>query len=158
VHAKFFDLVADAGSLSTSTQDSGVQGGEICGLATILVASAGGLNGARDELNPSVKVSLGDGNPKTSFQTAAKTYSPGTDIFNPSFDQAFRVPLTADMLANPGAFKIALMNKTTEVGSVAVPFQDVAGAQGMVKAGEFDVGGGAKVKVSLTVHGMRHAK
>jgi Ca2+-dependent lipid-binding protein len=151
VHAKFYDFVTDASLLST--QDS--QGaGQICGLVTILIASALGLSGQRDELNPSVKVTWGN----KVFQTAAKTYTPGTDIFNPSFDQAFRIPLTSDMLANPGSFKISLMNKKDESGSVEVSFQDVVSAPGMVKENSFDVGSGASVRASISVHAIQLAK
>jgi hypothetical protein len=113
-----------------------------------------GLQGQRDELNPSVKVTWGD----KSFQTAAKTYTPGMDIFNPSFDQAFRIPLTAEMLANPGAFKIALLNKNIEFGSAQVGFQDVLGAEGMVLDDNFEVGGGATIKARVMLQGLQMAQ
>jgi len=156
VHAKFYNFVADASVLST--QDTQPQApDQIQGLITILIASALGLSGQRDELNPSVQITWGD----KKFQTAAKTYTPGTDIFNPSFDQAFRIPLTADMLASlaqSGNIKISLMNKTSESGSVEVSLQDVLGAPGMVKEDSFDVGGGAKVRAGVSVHGIQLAK
>ncbi|KAF2705534.1 hypothetical protein K504DRAFT_414441 [Pleomassaria siparia CBS 279.74] len=151
IRAQFYNFVAEPSLLSAS-DDGGA--GQICGLVTILVASALGLQGARDELNPSVKVSWGG----KEFATAAKTYTPGTDIFNPSFDQAFRVPLTADMVANPSSFKISLLNKKQEAGSVEVAFQDVVGAPGMVKEDAFDVGGGATVRASISVHGIQLAE
>jgi Ca2+-dependent lipid-binding protein len=153
IHAKFYNFVADASLLSAA--NSGGQGNDqICGLVTILIASALNLSGQRDELNPSVKVTWGD---KT-FQTAAKTYTPGSDIFNPSFDQAFKIPLTSSMVANPGNFKISLMNKKDEAGSVKVPFQDVFSASGMVKEGSFDVGSGTSVRASISVHGIQLAE
>ncbi|KAF2833579.1 hypothetical protein CC86DRAFT_451223 [Ophiobolus disseminans] len=153
IHAKFYNLVADANTLSA--QNSGGQGtAEICGLATILVASALGLSGQRDELNPSVKVAWGD----KSFQTAAKTYTPGTDIFNPSFDQAFQILMTADMIANPGNFTISLLNKTNETGSAAVSFQDVLGAPDMILENSFDVGSGASVRARISVRGIQLAE
>ena len=153
IHAKFYNFVADAALLSAQNSDGGKD--QICGLVTILVASALGLSGQRDELNPSVQVTWGD---KT-FVTTAQTYSPGTDIFNPSFDQAFKIPLTSDLVANPpGSFKISLLNKKIEAGSVEVPFQDVVSAPGMVKAESFDVGSGAKVRASIFVHGIELAK
>jgi Ca2+-dependent lipid-binding protein len=150
VHAKFYHFVAEASLLSaqnSENQDS------ICGLATILIASALGLEGQRNELQPSVKVTWGD----KSFQTAIKTYTPGTDIFNPSFDQSFQIPLTSNMLANPGNFKISLMNKTTESGSIEVPFKDVISAPGLCKEDSFDVGGGATVRAQIFVHGCQLA-
>ncbi|KAK4238545.1 hypothetical protein C8A03DRAFT_43720 [Achaetomium macrosporum] len=153
VHAQFYNLVSDANVLSTAASQ-GQGHGLICGLATVLIASALGLQGDRDELQPSVKVAFGD----KSFQTAVKTYTPGTDIFNPSFDQAFRIPLTADMLANPSNFKISLVNKAQEVGSVEVDFRDVVGAAGMCVADSFDVGGGATVRASIFVRGMQLAE
>jgi Ca2+-dependent lipid-binding protein len=148
IHAEFHNFVADANLLSAQSspaQDS------ICGLATILIASVLGLQGQRDELQPSVKVTWG----AKSFQTAVKTYTPGTDIFNPSFDQAFRIPITADMVANPGSFRISLLNKTNETGAIDVPFQDVVGAPGLVREDSFDVGGGATVRARITVQGLQ---
>lgn len=156
IHAKFYHFVADAYFLSAENSE-GQGKNQICGLVTILVASALGLSGQRDELNPSVKVTWGD----KSFQTAAKTYSPGSDIFNPSFDQAFRIPLTPEMVANPaalGSFNISLMNKTDTSGSIDVSFQDVLDAPGMVKEDNFDVGSGASVRASISVHGIELAK
>jgi Ca2+-dependent lipid-binding protein len=153
IHAKFFNLVTDAQVLSSATAQGQAEG-QLCGLATVLIASANGLQGNRDDLNPSVKVTWGD---KT-FQTAAKTYTPGTDIFNPSFDQAFRIPLTAAMLANPGAFKIALLNKGVEFGSAQVGFQDVVGAEGMAVQNNFDVGNGVTVRAAVMVNGASLAE
>jgi Ca2+-dependent lipid-binding protein len=153
VHAQFYHFVSDANALSTAASQN--QGKDLkCGLATILIASALGLQGNRDELQPSVKVTFGD----KSFQTAVKTYTPGTDIFNPAFDQAFRIPLTAEMLANPGNFRISLMNKTEEAGSAEVGFQNVVGAEGMSVADSFDVGGGAAVRASIHVRGAQLAE
>ncbi|KAF2027794.1 hypothetical protein EK21DRAFT_91164 [Setomelanomma holmii] len=148
IHAEFHNFVADANLLtaqSSPAQDS------ICGLATILIASVLGLQGQRDELQPSVKVTWG----AKSFQTAVKTYTPGTDIFNPAFDQAFRIPITADMVANPSSFEISLLNKKDETGAIEVPFQDVVGAPGLVKEDSFDLGGGAIVRARITVNGIR---
>jgi len=150
VHAKFFDFVDDAGAI-TSTQSQNE--GQIVGIATVLIASALGLQGQRDELNPSIKVTWG----AKEFRTAAKSYSPGTDIFNPSFDQAFRIPVTADLIANPANFKISLMNKTSETGSVEIPFQDVLQAPGLVREDSFDVGSGATVRASISLRGLQSA-
>ncbi|EOA86134.1 hypothetical protein ACJQWK_11770 [Exserohilum turcicum] len=151
IHAKYFHLVSDAQVLSAPS----AQGqGQVCGLATILIAGVHELQGQRDDLNPSVKVTWGD---KT-FQTAAKTYSPGTDIFNPSFDQAFRIPMTADMLANPGAFKLSLLNKNVEFGSAQVDFRDVVSAQGMVLQDRFNVGNGAQIRASISLQGVKAAE
>ncbi|KAK1966194.1 C2 domain-containing protein [Colletotrichum sublineola] len=151
VHAKFFNFVDDAGVI-TSTQSESE--GQIVGLATVLIASALGLQGQRDELNPSIKVTWG----AKEFHTAAKSYSPGTDIFNPSFDQAFRIPVTADLIANPANFKISLMNKTSETGSVEIPFQDVLRAPGLVREDSFDVGSGATVRAMISLRGLQPAQ
>lgn len=150
VHAQFYHFVAEASQLSSTSQSPD----QICGLATILIASVLGLNGQRDELNPSVAITCGD----KKFQTAAKTYTPGTDIFNPSFDQAFQIPLTANMIANPASFRLALMNKKDEVGSVEVSFQDVLDSPGLVKEDSFDVGGGAKIRAQVFVQGLELAE
>ncbi|TLD12199.1 uncharacterized protein PgNI_05089 [Pyricularia grisea] len=151
VHAKFFNFVDSADAIRTTRSESEDQ---IVGLATVLIASALGLQGQRDELNPSVKVTWG----AKEFRTAAKSYTPGTDIFNPSFDQAFRIPVTADLLANPASFKISLLNKADEVGSVEIPFQDVLEAPGLVKEDSFEVGQGATIKAYISLRGFEVAK
>jgi hypothetical protein len=153
IHAKFFHLVNDAQVLSSPSAQSQGQG-QICGVATVLIAGVNELHGNRDELNPSVKVTWGD---KT-FQTAAKSYSPGIDIFNPSFDQAFTIPMTAEMLANPAGFKLALLNKTVEFGSAQVEFRDVLSAEGMVLQNNFDVGNGTQIRAQIALHGVREAE
>ncbi|KXH44889.1 C2 domain-containing protein [Colletotrichum nymphaeae SA-01] len=150
VHAKFYNFVDNA-EVITSTQSENEH--QIVGLATVLIASALGLQGQRDELNPSIKVTWG----AKEFRTAAKTYSPGTDIFNPSFDQAFRIPVTADLLANPANFKISLLNKADETGAVEIPFQDILQAPGLVKEESFDVGSGATVRASISLRGLQVA-
>lgn len=153
IHAKFFNLVDEANLLSAGASEAQGQD-QICGVATILIASALGLQGDRDSLNPSVKITWGD---KT-FQTAAKTYAPGTDIFNPSFDQAFQVPLTADLVGQAPSFQISLLNKTDVAGSIDVPFNDVVGTEGMAREDSFDVGGGAKIRARISVHGVKLAE
>jgi Ca2+-dependent lipid-binding protein len=153
IHAKFFHLVPEPQVLSSPSPQSTAQG-QICGLATVLIAGAHELQGNRDELNPSVKVTWGD---KT-FQTAAKTYSPGTDIFNPSFDQAFSIPISADMLANPVTFKLALLNKNVEFGSAHVEFRDVLAAEGMALQDNFDVGNGVQIRALISLQGVKPAE
>ncbi|KXH66392.1 C2 domain-containing protein [Colletotrichum salicis] len=150
VHAKFYNFVDNAEVITTTQSENEHQ---IVGLATVLIASALGLQGQRDELNPSIKVTWG----VKEFSTAAKTYTPGTDIFNPSFDQAFRIPVTADLLANPANFKISLLNKADETGAVEIPFQDVLQAPGLVKEESFDVGSGATVRASISLRGLQVA-
>ncbi|KAJ4364536.1 hypothetical protein N0V83_009131 [Neocucurbitaria cava] len=152
IHAEFYNFIPEA-SLLTAASGGGAKD-SVCGIITILVASALGLQGQRDELNPAIQVTWGD----KKFLTAAKTYTPGVDIFNPSFDQAFKIPLTADMLTSPGSFRISLMNKKVETGGAEVPFQDVLSAPGMVKDGSFDMGSGASVRASISVHGVQLAK
>lgn len=155
VRAQFFHLVDDKNTL-LSAQDAGDT--EIVGLATVLVASALNLQGNRDDLKPSVKVAWGS-DPKQTFTTATKTYTPGTDIFNPVFDQGFRVPITKEMLANPPGFEITLMNGTEEkVGSVELPFEKVLNAEGSLVEGEMDVGGGVKVRAQISVRGLQLAE
>lgn len=153
MRAQFYNFVADPGLLSAAVS-GGQDKDQICGLVTILIARTLGLTGQRDELNPSVKVTWAN---KT-FQTAVKTYTPGTDIFNPSFDQAFKIPFTSSMIANPRDIRVSLMNKKTEVGSVEVPFQDVLHSRGMVKEGDFDVGHGASVRASISLLGIQPAQ
>ncbi|EHA47793.1 hypothetical protein MCOR27_001152 [Pyricularia oryzae] len=151
VHAKFYNFVDSADAIRTTRSENQDQ---IVGIATVLIASALGLQGQRDELNPSVKVAWG----AKEFRTAAKSYTPGTDIFNPSFDQAFRIPVTADLLASPASFRISLLNKADEVGSVEVPFEDILQAPGLVKEETYEVGQGATIKAYISLRGLEIAK
>jgi Ca2+-dependent lipid-binding protein len=145
---QYYQFVPDKASFTA--QDHAGQG-SICGLVTMLVGGAFGIPGRRQDLQPSVKVVWGD---KT-FQTAAKTDAPGMDIENPSFDVAFRVPLTQAMVSSPQAFKVVLMNKKEEMGSAEVPFEKVLGAPNMVLEEQFEVGAGAKVRVSFCARGVK---
>ncbi|KAH9986936.1 C2 domain-containing protein [Xylariaceae sp. FL0662B] len=149
VHARFYKFVDDAGAITSTTESENE--GQIVGLATVLIASALGLQGRPDELNPSIKVTWGD----HEFRTAAKSYSPGTDIFNPSFDQAFRIPVTADLLADPTNFRIALLNKNDETGAIEITFEDILQSPGLVKEESFDVGYGATVRASISLRGLQ---
>lgn len=158
VAAQFFRFVDDREALlAAAAQDAGREN-EVIGLATVLIASAVNLQGNRDDLKPNVRVAWGT-DPKHTFVTATKSYTPGTDIFNPAFDQAFRVPITREMLANPPGFEIALMNGPEEkVGAVELPFEEVLNAEGLVRAGELDVGGGVKVRAQISVSGLQLAE
>ncbi|KAG8160331.1 hypothetical protein KVR01_009867 [Diaporthe batatas] len=150
VRAQFFNFVDDAGILSSK---SDAEEGQMVGLATVLIGSVSGLQGQRDELNPSIKVTWGE----KQFFTAAKSYTPGTDIFNPSFDQAFRIPLTADLLANPASFKLTLLNKKDDQGSFEIPFSDILQAPGLIKEESFTVGMGVTVRASISLRALRLA-
>lgn len=151
VHAKFYHFVTQASALSAEHSQGE---GQFCGMATVLIASALGLQGQRDDLKPSVKVTWG----AKEFRTTVQSYTPGTDIFNPSFDQAFKIPITRDMVANPGAFKISLMNQETVTGAVEIPFTDVLSNPDLVVANNFDVGGGAAVRASISLYGLQPAQ
>lgn len=150
VRAQFFNFVDDAGILSSK---SDAQEGQMVGLATVLIGSVSGLQGQRDELNPSIKVTWGE----KQFFTAAKSYTPGTDIFNPSFDQAFRIPLTADLLANPASFKLTLLNKKDDQGSFEIPFSDILQSPGLIKEESFPCGMGVTVRASISLRALRLA-
>ncbi|KAM0267451.1 hypothetical protein ACHAPA_005996 [Fusarium lateritium] len=151
IHGKFFNFVGESNSISVRQS---AHEGAICGLATVLIAGVSGLNGQRDELNPSVKVTWGD----KEFTTPAKTYSPGTDIFNPSFDTAFRFPVTAEQLSSPQSFRLTLKNGANEQGSFEIPFETVSGAEGMVREEQFDVGNGVAVRARIAVRGLQLAE
>lgn len=146
---KFFHVGPDDGSFSAS--EHGAEG-LLCGIATVLVSGAYGVPGRREELAPSVAVTWGE---KHHFQTAVVTDTPGTDISNPTFDSTFRIPVTADMVASGAqSFRIALLNKKLETGSVEIPLSDVQNAPDMVLQNTFDVGGGAAVRASISLRGI----
>lgn len=146
--ARFYNFVDDAGVITTTQSENKDQ---IVGLATVLIASAFGLEGERDKLKPSIKVTWG----AKEFRTAAVSYSPGVDIFNPCFDQAFRIPVTADLLSDPASFRIALLNKADETGFVEIPFQQILDSPGLVREESFNVGSGATVRASISLRGLQ---
>lgn len=149
ISCQFFKYVADAGSLTASDHRGD---GRLSGIATILVASAFGIEGQREDLKPSVVVTWG----KTQrFQTAIKTDAPGTDISNPAFDQAFRLPITTDLVgSSPDNFRIGLLDGEKEIGGVDIPFASVADAPDKILQQKFDVGNGATVRASIRLRGI----
>lgn len=157
VRGHFLNLVDDADLLSSAASEAaGQDDGRVVGLATVLVAGVSNLQGQRDELQPSLRVVWGD----REFATPAKSYSPGVDIFNPSFDQAFNMPVTAAQLAsnNSQPFRMTLLNKKDERGSVEVPFDDVLRAPDMTKEESFDLGNGISVRACITLRALRPAE
>ncbi|RMZ84856.1 hypothetical protein DV737_g1021, partial [Chaetothyriales sp. CBS 132003] len=149
ISCQFFKYVADAGNLTASDHKGD---GRLSGLATILVAGAFDIKGKREDLKPSVVVTWG----KTQrFQTAIKADAPGTDISNPSFDQAFRLPITTDLIgSSPDQFRIALLDGEKEIGGVDIPFASVADAPDKILQQKFDVGNGATVRASICLRGI----
>ncbi|GAB1317094.1 Extended synaptotagmin-3 [Madurella fahalii] len=143
IAGRFFNFVPDPASFAE-------RGPGICGLLTVLVASAFGIQGRREALQPSVKVDwAGHG----SFRTGIKKDAPGSDVQNPSWDQAFRVPIRAGMV--PGApVKITLMDGEQERGSVEVDLGEVLAAEGMRLEKSFEVGDGATVRAGVWLRGI----
>jgi Ca2+-dependent lipid-binding protein len=149
---QFFQFAPDGSSFSASNHKGD---GLLCGLLTVLVAGAFGIKGQREELSPSVVVSWGS---KHRFQTAVKTDAPGTDINNPSFDQQFRILVTADMVGSGAeSLRIACMNKETEIGGADIPFADLLKAPNMTLEDKFDVGNGTTVRASIRLSGVKAA-
>ncbi|KAL3425248.1 Extended synaptotagmin-2 [Phlyctema vagabunda] len=149
VSCKFYHFGGEDSSFSASDHSAE---GLLCGVATVLVAGAFNISGKREELNPSVVVTWGE---KHRFQTASKTDAPGSDISNPTFDQSFRIPVTPDMVSSGAqSFRITLMDKKVEVGSIDVPLSDVLKSPDMILQNKFDVGGGATVRASICLRGI----
>lgn len=152
VAAQFFKFEATAGSFSAPDHKGD---GKLCGLVTILVASAFGIKGQREQLKPSVVVTWGE---KHKFQTAIKEDAPGTDINNPAFDQNFRIPITADLVGSGAeSFRIALMDGEKEVGGKDVPFAEVLKAPDMILRQHFDMGGEGSVRAAICLRGVTAA-
>jgi len=148
ISCRYFEFVADAGSLTAADHRGD---GRLSGIATVLVASAFGIQGQRETLKPSVVVTWGE----QRYQTAVKTDAPGTDISNPALDQAFRLPITTDLMGrNPDNFHIALLDGEKEIGGVDIPFASVADAPNKVLQQTFDVGNGASVRASIRLRGL----
>lgn len=148
---EFFQFTAkDSSSISASSRGGT---GLMCGLLNVLIAGVFDIKGQREALNPSVVVTWGS---KHRYQTAVKTNAPGTDINNPTFDQHFRIPITtADLTAE--SLRIACMDKETEIGAVEVPFEDLRKAPDMTLQDNFDVGGGVRVRASISLRGVKPA-
>lgn len=119
-----------------------------------MVGAAFDIPGERKPLKPSVKVKWGS-DKKRHFQTAIKQDAPGMDMNNPDFSQSFRVLFTPDLVSSGEAFKIELLNCEKVVGQAEVPFRDVQAAEKLTLHGLFDVGGGAKVKASFCLQGVK---
>lgn len=147
VVGKYLQFVPDATSLSS--QDPGTHG-----LLTVLIAYVKGISGDRAQLKPSVAVTWGE---SAKFRTGIHTDSPGSDIQNPSFDAAFRVPLTAAVtVAGAPPVRIALMDGEKERGFVEVPLEEVVGAPDLVLVKEFALqGDAAVVRASIIVRGTK---
>lgn len=148
---RFFRFVPDATSLLGDSISDG-DGESIRGLLTIVIASAFGIAGARQTLKPSVRVSWGEAH---LFRTAVKTDAPGADVANPSFDQAFRVPITGDGIAGVPPVRIALFDGEEERGAVEVSLEDVLAAPDLVLKDSFDVGDGATVRAGIWLRGTQ---
>jgi len=146
VSAQFHKFVPDATSFSET-------GDGIVGLLTVLVASAFGITGKRSELKPSVKVTWGE----NAFRTAIKADAPGADVENPSFDQAYRIPLKAGAVSDGPPVTITLMDSETERGSVEVSLNDVLSAPELALEKFFDVGDGATIRAAVVLRGTSHA-
>lgn len=138
----------DSGSLSSSAHSGD---GLMSGLLNVLVASVFGIKGQRETLKPSVVITWGS---KHRFQTFVKTDAPGTDINNPTFEQQFRIPVTTANVSNE-SLRIAVLDGEREVGSVDVPLADLQNKDSLEQ--DFDVGGGTKVRASISLRGLKSA-
>jgi len=147
LRGEFFNFVADTTSLSSD-------GPGILGLMSVLVACVRNLSGRRQELKPSVRVIWGD----QVWRTAIKTDCPGADIENPSFDQAFKMPIRAGMVPGGPPVKFVLMDKEDEKGEVEVPLEEVLVSQDSVLYRDFDVGNGVTLRAAVWLRGVRLAE
>ncbi|AEO60433.1 hypothetical protein MYCTH_2309630 [Thermothelomyces thermophilus ATCC 42464] len=148
VSAEFYRFVPDPASLSGSEPEA------VLGLLSVLVAAVRGLKGRREELKPSVRVDWGE----QTFRTAIKTDAPGTDIENPSFDQAFQVPLKAGMVNGAPPVKLTLMNAEHETGSVEVPLDEVLRAPSLRLEKVFGIGNGVTLSAGIWLRGVKLAE
>ena len=88
-------------------------------------------------------------------QTTIHANVPGTGISNPAFDQAFRVPITTDLMGGSSEnFRIALLDGEKEIGAVDVPFAQVADALDKILQQKFEVGDGTSVRASIRLRGI----
>ncbi|KAL2146379.1 hypothetical protein VTI28DRAFT_4132 [Corynascus sepedonium] len=147
--AKFYQFVPDPTSLLSDGNEP-----EVLGLMSVLVASVRGIKGRRQEIKPSVRVDWGE----HTFRTAIKTDSPGTDIENPSFDQAFRVPIKAGMVKGAPPVKLTLMDAENETGSVEVQIDELLKAKDLKLERIFDIGNGVTLSAGVWLRGVKLAE
>jgi hypothetical protein len=99
INAELFHLTDELRSFASGGYDGKDR---LCGLATIVVTKAFGVNVPRADAATYVKVQYGgEGTPskfRREFSTGTVTDYPGIDALNPIFDCAFHVPLTSAML------------------------------------------------------------
>jgi hypothetical protein len=99
INAELFHLTDELRSFASGGYDGKHR---LCGLATIVVTKAFGVNVPRADAATFVKVQYGgEGTPskfRREFSTGTVTDYPGIDALNPMFDCAFHVPLTSAML------------------------------------------------------------
>ncbi|KAK3713005.1 hypothetical protein LTR37_008690 [Vermiconidia calcicola] len=149
IACQFFRFENSSSSFSASNHKGD---GLLCGLATVLIASANGIKGQRDQLTPSVVVTWGS---KHRFQTGVKTDAPGTDINNPAWDYCCRMPVSTDMVGGRAEpFRFALMNGEKELGGLEVPFADVQNAPNGVLQSTFAVSDGTSIRASICLRGI----
>lgn len=149
ISCQYFKFVPDAGSLTASDHKGD---GRLSGIATVLISGAFGIKGQREDLKPSVVITWGEAQ---RFQTAIKTDAPGTDISNPAFDQAFRIPITTDLAGSSADnIRLSLLDGEKEIGAVDIPFANVANAPDRVLQQKFDVGNGATIRASIHLRGV----
>ncbi|ATZ47681.1 hypothetical protein BCIN_02g09370 [Botrytis cinerea B05.10] len=148
---EFFQFTTEDSNSFSESSHSG--DGLMCGIINVLVAGAFGIKGQRETLKPSVVVTWGS---KHRFQTAVQADAPGTDINNPTFDQQFRIPVTAEDVT-AGNLRMVCMDGETEIGNVEIPFEDLQNATEMTLQDNFDVGDGVRVRASISLRGVKPA-
>lgn len=152
IAGEFYRFVPDLASLSESAGSPDA----IQGLLTVLVASIRGLGGRRrEELQPSVRVDWGA---EHTFRTAIKTDAPGTDIENPSFDQAFQMPLKAGILDGAPPVKLTVMDAERDVGSVEVSLDEVLQVENLRLEKVFAIGNGVQLSAGIWLRGIKRAE
>lgn len=151
--AEIFNFVPDIASFEMSEHK---KENLTVGLATIIVAGAKDVPGARKEIAPNVKINFA----KSEFTTLMVTDVPGMDPNNPMFDMAVRIPLTAAITAAPSDFTFTLLDKKSKLGTVVIPYDTVIKAPGLCFSSEdspdlFKVDNGASLQASITIRGIK---
>jgi len=128
---------------STSFSNSNHKGdGLLCGLATVLIASASGIKGQRDQLTPSVVVTWGTIGKILPYLRCMLILCPFVFRFEASL---------------PSAFKFTLMSGEKELGTVDVPLTEVQNAPDGILQSTFATGDGASIKASICIRGIAPA-
>jgi hypothetical protein len=150
LHCSVCKLTTELGSLTANVGPN-----MICGVLVILVCQAFNVPIDKDKASSFIKVTCGS----SEFVTATVTDCPGVDALNPTYDCAFHMPLTVDVVKNSDV-GFHLMNGTppSTLGSLMVTQSDLVAAKDRTVTGRRKLGNqGASLEFRILLRGVEEA-